>query len=465
LILNIFLYKPVFYRRTDYITNAVVQDKERRWPVSNPDETTSVYTINKDYRIVRLSGNKCSLFFKNKQNKLLAVLEGCQNVFARLNIPAGQQLSTIEKSYLVSFVRAKKYKISADVAADLDVSVVQHSDGREEYLSARQMKRRFAQGLDFVKVSVNKLKAYSLSIKQDSKEASFDLTRAFIRKLNIGENCHINLDIRDNPHIENITVADGFSGNINLSRSGIESVFIGNRCACNLTIGNAIKCFNLQIGDIYSGNLSVSNCCLYALQIGYYSYAEIMLANNLLKKNISIDNSFRGGLFAVSQNCNELNIGNDCKGWLKLGSPSPETGIRHLNIGHNFAGNANVSADESLKEIRAGDKNSGRIDASYTPHLKNVRLEKYYTGFVDFKSSAIRTVTVDYGASGSLNLQNCLRLSEVQTFADSRLTLQGNAVVQHIQRNQDILTYYFGNLLPQIPLLHKIYRNFQHYFD
>ena len=50
------------------------------------DEETQVYNINKDYRMVRIKGKKCSLFFKNRQNQLIATLEGCQNEFTEISI-------------------------------------------------------------------------------------------------------------------------------------------------------------------------------------------------------------------------------------------------------------------------------------------------------------------------------------------------------------------------------------------
>ena len=117
------------------------------------EDAAQVYNISKDYRIVAVKGNKCSLFFKNKQNQLIASLEGCQNIFTDIVVADNiRGLTDIEKKYLLSFIRVKKYSISKEVAAALDVSVIKYTDGREDYLSEKQIKRRIASGIDFARI-------------------------------------------------------------------------------------------------------------------------------------------------------------------------------------------------------------------------------------------------------------------------------------------------------------------------
>ena len=189
------------------------------------NDETQVYNINKDYRVVRIKGKKCSLFFKNRQNQLIATLEGCQNEFTEISTPADKNLTSLEKGYLLSFIRAKKHSISKDVASKLDVSIVNYLDGREEYLSERQLKRRIAKGIDFAKVYVGKLVAYSIKIPADSKDCSYNFSNAEVVKIVVEEDCNINIDLRDNIYVESLIVGERFSGNINLSRSVIESIF------------------------------------------------------------------------------------------------------------------------------------------------------------------------------------------------------------------------------------------------
>ena len=199
-----------------------------------------VYNINKDYRIVRLIGNKCTLFFKNYQNKLLATLDGCNDVFTKISV-SEDDLSTIEKGYILSFIRAKKYSITKDVADFLKVSIIKYMDGREEYLSEKMLKKRINNGIDFAKVYVGKLVSNTINIRDDTTNCTYDFSNSEITKLIIGNNCNVNIDLRDNPYIESLVIKEQFTGSVNLSRSNIESIFIANNCRCNLSISNAKK--------------------------------------------------------------------------------------------------------------------------------------------------------------------------------------------------------------------------------
>ena len=154
----------------------------------------TVFNINKDYRIVRIGGNKCTLFFKNYQNKLLATLEGCCNTFTKISVSDDIKISDLEKRYLLSFIKAKKYSITKDVAEFLQVSIIKYLDGREEYLSEKMLKKKILSGIDFAKVYVGKLSTNTMIIRDDSSNCSYDLSLAKITKLIIGTNCNVNID-------------------------------------------------------------------------------------------------------------------------------------------------------------------------------------------------------------------------------------------------------------------------------
>lgn len=426
------------------------------------DEETQVYNINKEYRIVRVKGKKCSLFFKNKQNQLIASLEGCQNEFVEMSIADDRNLTAVEKGYLLSFIRAKKYSISKEVAAKLDVSIINYLDGREEYLSERQLKRRIGKGIDFAKVYIGKLTAYSIKIPADSKDCSYNFSEAEVTKIIVEENCNINIDLRDNNFIESLIIEEKFAGNVNLSRSSIESVFLANNCKCNLTIADAKNCFNLQIADIYSGNLNINNCCLYALGIGYYSYAEIMLANNLIKKEIFLGDSFRGVFYAINQNVDLMKIGDDCKGWIKINSQGKDGGIKKLVVDDDFVGNLNLSGDETLQFLEIGRKNGGKIDVSHANSIDRIKIGKYYNGNINLENSSVKSISVGYGASGSLNLRDCHELKTVQATIDNNLFIDSNLSIQDIKTVESDVYYEFvkgNNEFQYLPFYKRIYHN------
>ncbi len=426
-----------------------------------------VYNINKDYRIVGLKGNKCSLFFKNHRNKLLATLDGCNEIFTKISTADDYELNSIEKEYLLSFIRTKKYSITKDVADFLHVSIIKYLDGREEYVSEKNLKKRIHNGIDFAKVYVGKLISGSIIIKDDSVNCSYDFSSAEINKLIIGNNCTVNIDLRDNPHIETLQIKEQFSGSINLSRSNIESIFIANNCRCNLSIINSKKCFNLQIADIFSGNMHISNSCLYAISVGYYSYADINLTNNIIKKDIVIGDSFRGNLYAIDQNTDMIKIGNDCKGNIKTNNSSQLTGYKKLFIGNDFGGQINLNNDECIKFIETGKNFCGHLEALYCQYLQKIKFDKYYGGNSDFSSSSIKNIFIDYGACGTLTLKNCSNLETIETYNENKLIIDSDQKSSKIKLNENMIYYYFNNFKNtyfNMPIYKKIYKIIQERF-
>ena len=428
----------------------------------NNDKNASVYNINKEYRIVNLKGNKCSLFFKNKQNMLLATLEGCGQVLTNILTSSERDLSEIEKGYLLSFIRAKKYSIAKEVAEFLSVSIIQYEDGREEYLSEKMLKKRIASGINFAKVFVGKLKSAHLIIPAETRNCSYNLSKAEVGVLKLEEGNSINIDLRDNEFVERLVIKDKFSGTLSLARTNLESVAIGNNCRCNLMMSDSKKCVNLQIGDVLSGNINIINSCLYALNIGYYAYADIMLSNNTVKKEIAIGDAFRGGIYAINQATDWFKIGNDCKGWVKLNNQNIISGVRNLLADNDFAGNINLSGDGSVRNINIGERLMGKIDATYAGGLERVVIGKYFNGTVDLSGAKVRQVFADYGASGVVNLQNCRQIDFLQATVDNDLQITGEIKSVDALSGDGKIMYYFrdrDNDAVKVPLLKRWYQN------
>jgi len=429
----------------------------------NTDNNAEIYNLNKEYRIVSLLGNKCALFFKNKQNNLRATLDGCEKIINSISVNTEKDLSKEEKGLLLTFIRAKKYTLTKEAAEKLEVSIIQYEDGREEYVSERLLLKRIATGINFAKVYVGKLKIYQLDIKEYTRNVNYNLSNAEIVKLNVGENCAVNIDLRDNEFIESLSVKDKFSGRLNLSRTSLESIFIGNNCRCNMTLSDSKKCPNLQIADICSGNINIINSCLYALSIGYYSYADIMLSNNVVKKEIAIGDSFRGGIYATNQSCELVKLGNDFKGWLKLNNQSPNVGVKELNLRDDFAGNINLSGDNSVQHIICGSRMMGKIIASYATALIRVDIGRYFNGNVDLGASSVNEILVEYGASGKITVKGCRNLKLLQASVDNDLYIDGDIKSVDALSNDNHINYYFDDVSfnwRKLPFYKRIYRSF-----
>lgn len=431
------------------------------------ENNAKVYNINKNYRVVRIKGNKCSLFFKNSQNKLLASLEGCNDDFASILISNDGELSSLEKKYLFSFIKSQNFRISKDIAAVLNISIIKHLDGREEYLTENQIKKRIEKGLDFAKVYVGKLNAYTLKIPSDSKDTHYDLTNAAISRLSVTENNNITIDLRDNKYIETISIDDNFFGTVNMSRSNVESVFLGNKCRCNLNLSDSKKCLNIQIGDIYSGNLNINNSCLYSFNVGYYSYADIHLSNNIIKKSIEIGDSFRGSIYADNQSCETLKIGDDCKGEIIVGCQIPSSGIKKIIISHDFSGTLNLSGDESVAEIEIGDKSSAQLKASFSKALNKLKIGKYHNGNIELNNSSIKEIFIDKYATGTIEINDCHQLKTVHVPADNKLQINGDIPNRNIKKYPLEHSHAFLFETPQnktSPFYKKIYKEIQNLF-
>lgn len=422
----------------------------------------SIYYIDKDYCIVRTEGHCGSLSLKNKQNQVVATLEGCQDIFTQLTMgDVARELSLMEKKYLLLFVRAKKYRLSKEAAAALDASIVRYEDGREEYLSEKQLKHRISKGIDFAEVFIGRLSARHLRIVADSKNCSYHFGQAKVSKLIIEENCNINIDLRDNVSLETLMIGKNFSGTVNLSRTGIESIFIADSCCCNLNMDDSKKCCNLRIGDVYSGNLNMANSCLYALEIGYYSYADIVLSNNIIKRGIFLGDSFRGVLTMKNQHTEEVKIGDDCKGMIKIVDSIKESGVKKLVVGDNFSGRANLSGDESIEMLEIGHKNIGQIDASYSTSLETINVGKFYGGIIDLTGASVAEVRFGYGASGRIDMQECQNIRMMQATVDNNLSIVSNLSYHDETFGGEV--FYTFESFPQdavfMPFYKKIYYN------
>ena len=411
--------------------------------MTEEENILQTYKVDNDYRLVRLKGKTCSVFLKNKQNQMIASLEGCQNEFTQIRLFNDKPLTEREKRYLLSYIRAKKSSVSGDIANVLGVSVVKYEDGREEYLSEEHLRKRIATGIDFAKIYVGHLSVHHLEIPDDVKNCTYYFENAEVSKLTIGENCQASFDFRDNEFIETIIVGEHFSGSILLSRSSVESLFIEDNCHMDLTINEAKKCFNIKIGDLFSGHVNISGSCLYALDIGYYSYAEFLLSDNMIKKEIVIGDSFRGDFYAVDQVMDLMKIGQDCKGQVKISGQNQEKKPCKVEVGDDFNGHLNLNGDKSVDVIYLGRKGGGKLDASHADNLKNITVGKDYSGKMNLDGSSVKHITVARGAKGRVNFYDCSDLKFLKATVDNKLFLDSNLPLQKVRRHENSIYYDF----------------------
>ncbi len=367
--------------------------------------STKVYNIGHNYKMVRPEKNKCLLFFEDGDDKLLASIEGCQNIFNRVILPPYKQsLNQDEKRYLLSFIRQNNFFITAEMAADLQISVIKYAGGEEEYLSENQLVNKIAEGIDFAKIYVGKLKVHTLKIPSEAKGTYYNFYNAEIKKLIVAENCDLNIDFRDNNVVETIVMGDNFAGTINMSRTVVENISLADNCRCNLTVSDAKKCFNLRLGDFYHGNLIINNSCLADMKIGDFSYADIILNNDVVKKEMALGDYFRGNLHITNQNANILEIGNNCKGLIKIENPNHNMSIRKIIVGDDFAGDMIIDDDQNIRILEFGAR-----------------------------------------AVGNFSVFACKRLSLIKAGADNMLNIESKCFIKDIKSFENIRYYVFDN--------------------
>lgn len=234
-----------------------------------------------NYKMVRKSGNKCLLLLTDNKENLLASLEGCQNIVTQMVVAEDKgKLDNDEKKYLLEFIKDNNYAITKEVARDLDMSIIKHLDGENEYLTEEKLIKKVAEGIDFAKVYVGRLSRYVFKIPEDAKEVHYDFADAKVTKLVVGRNCSASVDFRDNKHIKNVILEENFAGTINLSRTAVENLYIGPHGRCNLIAEDVKNCFNLYVADGCSGSFNISNSCLSELSIGNGCDGQIIIENH-----------------------------------------------------------------------------------------------------------------------------------------------------------------------------------------
>ena len=409
-----------------------------------------LYKLSDGYQITKVSGEPCSLVFKNGKGTSLAVLESCQRKITAVYVCRKHKLTTVEKRILQRFINSFHYKLNYESAAALDLSVLQDEQGREEYLDSRQLQKRLQKRLNGFKLYVGKLQKHTLKIPSFTRGGIYNFCRAKVKKLVIEKNCDLLLDMRDNTSISKVRVKESFSGGINLSRSTVESIEFGNNCRCDLTINNSLRCFNLHIGDVYSGNMQIKNSCFHKIDIGYYCYANLRLADNWGRRYIGIGNSFRGTLNVDNVNVYELKIGNDCKGRINVSNRDIFSGNRRVLIAEDFAGQLDLHNSQSTEILEVGRHARGRFNLGGCPNLKVARFDKYFSGHADFSDSAVNFIGVKYGSSGELVLMNCQHLSLLKIPKDKNSTIIIEKKPLEVRSDSQSLCYRFTD--EELPL-------------
>lgn len=429
----------------------------------------NLFILKDGYRISKVLNENCMLLFKDTKNRLIAALESCGSKITRISPCKKHRLTGKEKGILHKFIRQQQYRLNEESAFVLDLTVLRDSNGNEEYLSERQLRKRLKERLEDVRILVGYCRCRKLNIPSFSRGCVLNLSRANIRYLTVGKSSSLFIDVRDNKNVRRLHIQEGFSGKVNLSRSGIESVMMANNCRCDLTINDSLNCFNLMLGDVYSGKLQVKNSCFHSIKIGFYCYADMSLSNNWGRRSINIGNSFRGILDLDNVKVYEIKIGKDCKGKIAVTGYNQTAKGNRLRVSDNFSGVLEIFGSAPLEKLEIGKYAGGQLHLLNNTVIKTVSFGSYYRGQADFSDSLIKEVRAGYGCSGKMFFFNCENLSLLTFPKDKNAEINIEKQPLSVFNDEKNIYYRFADdHLPETyfsPLYQRLYKGIKDWWS
>ena len=226
--------------------------------------TTVLHRLEDGYHITVIPGRPHTLFLRDRYCTKLAVLELFQDRIVRVSGYRVRELPRKHAEVLIDFVRGFHYFLSPEAALELGLSVIRFEDGGERYFTVSELSpyrlNKIMRSTQKKQITLSGWQKSQLTVPKRTVNCTLNLNRCKIKKLQVARRSNVAVDLRDNPHIETVTVEEGFIGSLNLSRSSVTQIRIGDNCRCNISMNYSGKCFDLEIGDVYSGVLDSCDC-------------------------------------------------------------------------------------------------------------------------------------------------------------------------------------------------------------
>ncbi len=403
------------------------------------------HLLENNFHLQQITGKNCSLMIRDGNKELQGTIEVCNGKVSNLSGINQKPLTEETREVMVKYVRENRFSMMPAAARKLGLSIYKKSNGEEEYLNADELDEKLKEPLDGITLIVNNYKKRRLEIKPRTTGATLDFSRARIKHLVVGNDCHLLMDLRDNAYIKSLKINNNFSGRMNLSRTGLQSVKVGSNCHCDFSINDSLKCFNMEVRDIFSGSVNINNSCFHKLEIGFYCYATVKLKQNWGRKYIQVGSSFRGKMDIDSVNIPEIKIGDDCRGVISVRSNDNIHGTKKLEIADDFNGSLFVGESQTIKNIYFGIAAKGKIDMRGCSSLKTVRFEEKFSGAADFSDSAIEYICAGAGSRGRMILYNCNNLILLKIPQKNNVKLLSEQKVLSSEKQGETICHRFQN--------------------
>ena len=413
-----------------------------------------IHKISWRYAIEPMSGKENTYILRRRDGLILVFIEKVNNHIVSVRYHQTRNLSRRLLNYLAQFIISSGWYVSAEAAHTLGISIIRYHDGSEQYVTFPDLRRgRYISLLQNNRdktLAINSLSIHNLSLPDNIQSLTLETIGAQIKKLKIGNNSNININLRDNHLIKQLLVGNNFTGKIFLNNSDIKKFVLGHDAQAEISYIYGTKPLSLVIGHNFQGSLSIGQSYLNGLSIGNNSSGHIKLNKCVSFRPLSIGHDSQSHIESSSIYAPYFAIGNNYSGFLKGRNPNPKQGVRKLFVGASFSGHIDLSNSQTISRIEFGKSASGALELV---SCRSIRLVKYDSGFcgsADFRESSIAYVRALSPCQGEMIFSDCKMLTLLKLPLRNECKIIGSGKpIKNLKKRHYAYFYFKNYILPK----------------
>lgn len=419
----------------------MTQDKEQK--------DTLIHEFSFGYVGTKMVGKENTYVLRNKSGFIVATAEKYNNVLTSFLFHKERKVPKFILNEIIKYILKSELKISKEAAKELGVSMLKCGDKKEIYLSSRDLEKgklkNYLQEDEKVIGVLNSLKPINLHIENKQGKCQFDMQGLKIKKLEIGNGSTIEIDLRGNNYITEITVGQGTSGKVILYRSSAEELEVEDNSLMDIQIQECEKVLDIKIGRNYGGKIEISKSYLQGLKVGEQSHGRFDINLCIFYRIIEIKDDNQSDIRISSVFARYMEIGNNFSGKLYGSSLSPKQGIRNLYVGDDFSGVLDLSNSKTIQRVEIGDRAKGDIILISSPSIRLVTIGKNFEGDADFRESSIVYVSAEQNCGGKFECGGCQNLTLIRLpYEQSCKIINAPKPIKAI-KEEECIEYWFIN--------------------
>ena len=376
-----------------------------------------IYKINWHYGIEKMSGKKGTYIIRKRNGLIAAFIETQGQNITAFTPHQNRRLPKRIINKVANHIIKNGYYISKDSARAMGISSIRASDGSITYLSSSTLRRKglgaFIHKEAIEHITIHNLYKQKIIIPDDSHNKSFDLQHANLSTLQIGENVHGEIDLRDNAVVDDVLINDNFNGKLYLSQSNLKNLKLKENCHAEIIYTMGLNRLKVDIGQNFSGSIMMKNTYLDYMRIASRCLAQIRLELCICYNEISLGKESTSEILCSSVFAKYFALGSSFSGHLEGLSQSAKQGVRNLYIGHNFSGHIDLSNSNTIERVEIGADSDGTIDLNGCKSIRLIRIEKNFSGELNLTESDIVYVRAEAPCFGEFNFAETEKLTQV----------------------------------------------------